>query len=621
MKIRNQIVSYFVDPSNPPKVYQSPATMASDVAAEIIKEEYGVSTSGKKMLHVCFDRDSKIIYLPNACRFTKDQIEPLLQAAKYYILKQWGDFRMVPPIEGSPFSSLRVRSVKSFGYVKNAIQDHFHGGIKDLTVIEANLARMPETVKQLPSIYKNNKNFSGGLITTEVTFIDEIDIKNKPRKNPVRLLTVKPPFILIDISPTIEVSATEKEWAVLSGYRDYVSSQAEFNYEKDSISTFAPLYAAKRYLYLGWPFEEVCKVLLECVPDFGALIKGIHQLLLSVNSLIDEGCEDPAKHPYYMSFRIDRKTFPYNFQNHVSMPFFDVVDFNEETGFIIIRTPAYIENDLCMNILKANSRPYIVKYNPTFNQIDVKVQSGVHKELDLKTKIPSIIKNMIEKEEGKENLEFRADKRSQSVSMSTTEICHLRMISDYYYAKDHIERMCKERNMPFEDIQVVVGPIERIFGRGIQGGFMGKKEFEKSKLKIPYQIEKGLYVTPPVISVNSQSMPSYAAQTETLIHEYSHKLYSISNPDHEHLYNKNPNLRNRDPRKYWDLYLGDEDEKLAHQEEIRFELKAGKSVDEIVRDKVGGAITIDSYKRTYITALTFKKMVDEVVQQMEEENE
>jgi hypothetical protein len=87
------------------------------------------------------------------------------------------------------------------------------------------------------------------------------------------------------------------------------------------------------------------------------------------------------------------------------------------------------------------------------------------------------------------------------------------------------------------------------------------------------------------------------------------------------LYNKDPKLRDRDPRKYWDLYLGDKDEKLAHQEEIRFELQAGKSVDEIVRDKVGGAITKDSYKRTYITALTFKKMVDEVVQQMEEEHE
>jgi len=303
------------------------------------------------------------------------------------------------------------------------------------------------------------------------------------------------------------------------------------------------------------------------------------------------------------------------------MSFFDVVDYDEETGYIIIRTTAYVDSDLCLKILKAKSRPYIVKYNPTFDQIDVKVQSGVHKELDLKTKIPSRIKAMIEKEEGKEKLEFRSDKRSQSVSLSTTEICHLRMMSDYYYAKDHIEKMCKEREMPFEDIQVVVGPIERIFGRGIQGGFMGKKEFEKSKLKVPHQIEKGLYVTPPIIAVNSESMASYAAQTETLIHEYSHKLYSISNPDHEHLYNKDPKLRDRDPRKYWDLYLGDKDEKLAHQEEIRFELQAGKSVDEIVRDKVGGAITKDSYKRTYITALTFKKMVDEVVQQMEEEHE
>ena len=44
-------------------------------------------------------------------------------------------------------------------------------------------------------------------------------------------------------------------------------------------------------------------------------------------------------------------------------------------------------------------------------------------------------------------------------------------------------------------------------------------------------------------------------------------------------------------------------------------------VDEIVRDKVGGAITKSSYKQTYITALKYKEMVDAVVKEMEGKNE
>ncbi|MFA7219266.1 MAG: hypothetical protein WC119_02020 [Synergistaceae bacterium] len=617
MQIRNQIVSYFVDSSVPVRVFRSPVTMPSSVASEILKEEYDFNSSVKKLLHVCYDIDSKLIYLPNANVFTKDEIEPLLQAAKYYILKQYGDFLMAPPIEGSPFSSLRVRSIKSFGYVSSAIKDNFKGEIIDLPVIEANLARMQTTTKQLPEIYKNNKNFSGGLIKKgEITFTDEMDINGKKRKNPIRLLTLKAPFILIDISPQVDSSATQKEWAVLSGYRDYIMDQQKID---DAITSFAPLYAAKRYLYLGWPFEEVCKVFLECVENFGSLMTGIRSLVMASADLTNNGYADVAKYPYYMSFRIDPKTFPIKMDSKTPSSYFSILDYDKETGYIIIRSLAYIESELCLKVLKAISRPYIVKYNPVFKKIDVKVQESIHKELSIKTDIPARIKKIVEKEINEKDLEFRSDKRSRSISLSSNQSCHLRKISDYYYAKDHIEKMCKERDMLFEDIQVIVGPIERIFGRGTQGGFMGKKEFEKSKLKSPFQIEKGLYVTPPIIAVNSESMPSYASQTETLIHEYSHKLYSIINPDHEHLYNKDPKLRNKNPRKYWDLYLGDEDEKLAHKEEIAFELTSGKSIDEIVRDKVGGAITKNSYKQTYITALKFKEMVDEVAKEMEDQ--
>jgi hypothetical protein len=119
-------------------------------------------------------------------------------------------------------------------------------------------------------------------------------------------------------------------------------------------------------------------------------------------------------------------------------------------------------------------------------------------------------------------------------------------------------------------------------------------------------------------------MPSYAAQTTTLVHEYCHNLYSISNPDHEHLYNKDKKLKS-DDLKWWQLYFEDEDERQAHIEQIKLELVSGRSVDEIIRDKVSdavsevGAITLQNYKKNYPIALKFRELVEEAATQLQEE--
>jgi hypothetical protein len=199
-------------------------------------------------------------------------------------------------------------------------------------------------------------------------------------------------------------------------------------------------------------------------------------------------------------------------------------------------------------------------------------------------------------------------------------------MSEYYYAADYIKKMCKSRGLEFKDIDVVVGPIERVFGRGTQGGYMGEKEFKKSGLKIPHELENGLFVSPPVIAVNSVTMPSYAKQTSTLIHEYSHNLYNIINPDHEHLYNKDKNLKARDKLKWWELYFDDADERLAHKEEIKLELSSGRSIDEIIRDKLGEtlgtlgkAISLENYKINYPIAIKFRELVEEAAEELKQE--
>lgn len=653
MKLKNQIVNYFVAPPSKdgqmPRVFISPVTMNAEVGRTIIQEQLkkkNDSLSATKLLHVCLDLDSGRVYVPNASDFSKEQMENLLKAAEVRITIDHGNFSSSPPIEGSPFSSLRARSVSGFGHTVKAIKEHFKDkDFIDLPVIEANLGRMPSTVKQLPSIYQTNKKFVGGYISPSfaksITFFEEKDLHGKDTRKKVRLLTQSTPFILIDITPSVETETTEKEWVVLSGYRDFLYDKSvareESTENKESFNSFADLFAIKRYLYLGWPFEEVCYTLLGEVSNFGELINGINALMAAVQSLQEEGYPNPASIPYYITFKIDIETFPIKLEtmmdeNNQFNPFyqmenFKIIEYDINTKYIIIETPAFISPDLCHNILKSINKPLITRYNPHFNTIDVKTESSSYKEYQFEkrqlAKLTVLTRHDVKKslKEGEvfNPPQIRSDERTRSISLSNPDICHVRKMSEYFYATDHIKKMCKKNNIEFKDITVVVGPIERIFGAGIQGGYMGEKEFKKSKLKIPHELEKGLFVTPPIIAINSTTIPSYAKQAETLIHEYSHNLYSITNPEHEHLYNKEKGLRERDKLAWWNLYFNDADERKAHIEEIKHELIAGRSMDEIIRDKVGGAITPQTYKDNYPIALKFRELVEEAAKELEQE--
>jgi hypothetical protein len=168
--------------------------------------------------------------------------------------------------------------------------------------------------------------------------------------------------------------------------------------------------------------------------------------------------------------------------------------------------------------------------------------------------------------------------------------------------------------MLFQDFNVIVGPIERTFGPGTRGGFMDANSFAKSKIKAPFEIAKGIFITPPVIMVNSVEMPNYADQTETLIHEYSHYIFGLKNPNYKMGYGK---PKGNVDYEHWYNYLTDANERVAHKEEIKFELGLGKSFDEIIRNKVGGKITTENYP----IALKFKELVHEALEEMEEAEE
>ena len=634
-----------------PKVYLCPVTIPADEGKKLLEKQLkksNITISGTAIMHVCFDMDSERIYVINANEFEQHMKQLMLKAVEIRIAKDFGggSLSMAKPIEGSPFSSIRVRSVDSFGYVVKAIADSFPDQkLVNLPVIEANLERMPSTLKHLPELFKHEK-FTGGYISPktmpQVRFIDELDNRGQKRKQPLYLLDQPTPCIVLNISAKVKMSAADKERTVLMGYRDYLYDQAIAMDEKQRdqqflrATSFADIYAAKRFLYLGYPFEEVCKVFFEMAKDFGGLYNSTQRLMQAANELENDGYPNPARIPYFMTFRIDPKTFPLRLNSimgegntidpNKQLPYFLVIEYDINTNYIIIQTPAYIEPDLCMKILHAQNRPLITRYNPATGKVDVKSTQGVlqqyKQEQNQLAKITALNKYQIGKlfpDKKDVAVEYRDDERAKSVSQSSTEQLHLRKISDYYYACDRIKKICKERGIPFFDLDVVVGPIERLFGRGTQGGFMSKQNWLKSKMKTPHELEKGLFVSPPMILINSATMPGYDEQTETLIHEYSHNLYNIVNPEHQAEYNKpeNKTLKEKDNNQWWYIYLTDPDERQAHLEELKYELHSGKSPDEIIRDKVGGKIDANNYA----IALKFKELVDEAMEALAKEEE
>jgi len=653
--MKNKIINYFVGlPSKSggmPRVFRSPVTMGSDVALKLLNQQL---KRNKKdlvkgdLLHVCFDVDSDMIYLPNASAFSKEMTTPLLQAAKIRISKDFGGYAGRPPIEGSPFSSIRVRSLNSFPYASKTIGEHYEGRVyTDIPVVEVNLGRMSMTKKALPPIFQQ-KGFMGGYISPSlaksVTFYDELDVQGNKLKTPIAVLKQVTPFILINMErgaerENREPTATEKEGVVLNGYRDYLYDTQEADKEKymaEDISSFADLYSIKRQLYLGWSLEEVSLMFSGTVRNLHDLINFIHRLMVASDSLVSEGYKNLAANPYYITFKIDPKTFPIKIETIMDMetgrvdPFkqfeyFKVIDYDLKTNYIIIETPILIPVELCQSILNAKTSPFIGKYNPVFNTIDSKGEDASFSSLKPEKRQLAKIKALVGREvpEDKQTtLDYRVGPEAKGEWATNPNVFNVRKISDYLYATDYIKDMCEQLGEPFLDFDVIIGPIERFMGQGSQGGFIDEDGFKKAKppMEIPYKLMEGLYMTPPCILINSVSMPSYADQTETLIHEYRHYIYGRQNPNYEKSYGDMSGKKGDEHLKEWDKYLSDPNEVEAHSIEIKYALSLGKSVDEIIRDKVGGRITMENYP----IALKFEELVRRVAEEMnkkEEQNE
>lgn len=635
------------------RVFKAPVTMPADEAKKVLQKE--LKQKGKKdiagnLLHVCYDSESKRVYVPNASNFTERKKNRLLEIAQVKISETFGGYKG-ETIDGSPFSLLRIRNIKSFSNASEFIANKL--GVsesKDMTIVEANLARMPSTAKHLPDIY-GTEGYPGGYISPEFTdhvnFIEEIDLNGTRKKNPVLLERVDTPFILLNTSPDANLNSSSKERIIIAGYRDYLYDQSvdEIRTVKNISSALPVLYHAKHNLYMGWPFEEVCYAFIENVAkvqDFRTLLQVGAVLYQAASSLEAEGYGGIMDYPYYITFKVDADKFPLNISslenNGILDPsrqisFLKIIEFEQDTGNMILETPIYIPPETCMKVFRSRTAPVITRFNSQAGLIDVKSGEASFQQTERNNKqqlskiralsIHDVVQKEPDKASDKKSIQFRYDARAVGISLSNPYYHTVRKLTDYHYATDHIKRMCQRRGVDFVDLSVLVGPIERILGTGTHGAYMSAtnwKDKDEKPLPNPMEIEEGLFVSPPLIAINSVTQTTYDQQSSTLIHEYSHNIYEIQNPGTVADYQSDEyqEYKQTDPLRFWKAYLGDENEQQAHREQVKFLIQSGQTVDEIIRDKVGGAVTSENYPE----ALVFRKLIiDPVLEELKQEHQ
>lgn len=605
--MNGKIVNYFVTSSlndKDPYCFKSPITVNNKVALDLIKSQYKDYKIKAPLLHVCFDVSSQAIYVLNRNDFSQDQYDNLIAVAKYRVVKDYGSFKYIPIITGSPYSSFRIRDISDFSFANKIITN-------PLPIIEVNLDRMPTVIKSLPPIYQQINDCMGGYVDRDISFVDEIDNEGRLRQEPIFLWNQKPPFVLINTSRSSNPSPVEKERIILNAHRVNMINTGQ---AVDDIDSQIDLYTIRSSLCLGWSFEEVSSVLLRGIKDFGELIAKIQRLLLSVSSLIEDGYKDVSENNYYVTFEFD-PSFPLKLSNimdysklmvkeEFQINGFRIVNIDVKNGFITIKTPVFLSPDICSNILKAKSKVYMYQYNPVIKQIDVKTEICSNHIQHQK-----VIGLIINDHKLDNNVKVRENASSRGEWAINPNVFNIKKVSDYLYCYNLIMEQCLRNKVPFRDLDVIIGPIEKLMGKGSQGGFMSEDSIKTSKTKFPIKVEDGIELMPPIIMINSVTEPSCIQQMSTLLHEYRHYVYSRVNRYCQSKYGRFDDKKGDNYLKQWYNYLSDPNEIEAHMEEIRFEFMVGKNEDEIIRDKIGGEITLSNYP----IAIKFKELVDRVV--------
>lgn len=604
-KKNNEYVNYYAfeasSPGGSPEVMKSPLAIGSSIALEMYSKQLvkkGLKPYSGEVLYVRLDLASGRLYLPelvNLKSMDSDQARSLFDAIKLSSSMEFGSLPAQPLIAGDPGKVIRVRSISDFSSSAKFIKAHLNeeslsDKFVNLPVVEANLSIMPETIKSLPGNYSDVKTQGGYIGPEDVVAISfSINDGSDGRAKSRQIHIQKTPFILVNTAPASHIGESDKERIVVTGYKDFCTRGSS-----SSIVSPVGKYTVKYLLYMGYSFKDICSSFINTnqVSNFGEMMQMGAYLLSAARDLKKGGYKDPSLNKIYYCFKID-ESFPFKFKlNMPGRPYpsagqselMSVVHFDPEKSTVIIKTPLYLTESICLNILKAKDTITRCEYDPTDKKIKTDEPTS---SLDSQSRYTTSVISSDMKNSGitnKTNVKFEERHRVEGQFTK-------RMVSDYYQAMDLITNLIKKlgnesKKVEFNDMPVIVGPWKKV--SGFSGGYVSR--IRNQKMTFPLQAIPGVdwYMDPPFIMIDNSDSSSVADQTHIVIHEYRHHLneqLGIESPTYDVL-SKSNNMDEAMRKQL--VYLASPDERESHIEQMQYLLGIGWTKDDLVKHFLGG---------------------------------
>ena len=569
-KKKNDIVYYYAlegkGKGGAPLVMVSEIPMSSTVARQQVNKQYQKNKEplfDGEILAAQLDLSSGRIYLPETNNLNQVEKNPdtnmMLQAIRLNATKTYGNLPDAAIILGDPFKLIRVRHVEDFSSGAKFIKAHLQeegtsSDLVNLPVIEADLSKMPQTLKSLPK-YRDNLQRQGGLISDKEISAVVFEVPNNTGggQGSRQIHIQKTPFILINTAQESRMGDADKERVVITGYKEFCTMGVT-----PGLVNSSGKYTIKYLIYMGYPFRNLCEsmITVEDTVDFPDMITKGMSLVRAARDLAKSGYEDPAKRSTYYAFNIG-SDFPVRFQPQMQgAPYdqsnqpeiFTIVHYDTKTDTIVFKTPLYLSDEILAKILKASGEIIRCEYDPYESCIktdeppsrlfytsqlsaDV-IKQDIQNTLDFERSQAE--KNGEQVPEADGPLEFKERQRIEALFQR-------RKISDFYQVTDRIKEIInklntEEKNVEFNDIPVVTGPWSQMMG--FEGGYTNMDKIRRSGTKLPMKLfpSSDWELMPPFIMIDNQNNPSVADQAHIVIHEYRHHIndqIGVHSPDYD----------------------------------------------------------------------------------------
>lgn len=574
-----QFVHYFVlepEGNKSPEVFESPFPMPAAVALHKINDQ--ANNNGErqfigKILRVTYDLVGRRFYLPevNTESISKGKLQAMYDAARIRIQNKYGDkypFGAGGPIFAEPTESIRVKKVSNYPSAWSFIRKAFgEREIQDLPVIEANLEIMPRTAAALRNIVGDRK---GGFVG-ETSGWDTVPFLSvNSDKTESLIFNQSVPFILIDTSPEKKTTYNDREITIISSFKKALDEKESGNTNVGALSG-SEFYALEVMMYQGWSLDEICESMISVdsvASAQDAMSRGAH-ILLAAEGISKAGFRNPADRPYYYAYNFDKK-FPTNLDSSL----FYIANLDYEKNWAVVRSPLFLDDDILRMHFGAKGEIYRGKMDPQLETFCTNTDITQLKR-NSPTSYWTIVGN-VKKGENiyGEDLDFK-------ITTSAEESFKRQRISMYPQAEQVLTSICDKYKVPFDDIEVIVGPWKQT-GWQLEAAYLDKERVIRSGHKLPVEPVPGLKLNPPFILIDSTSYPAPPDRTSLIIHEYQHYLnLKLGLVGYEVDYNIKE--IQGDTKKFITSYLGSKDENLAHISQMRYLLAGGMSKEEVVK--------------------------------------